>query len=927
MSLNGRMGLGFVLTARDMASAKLARVERQFASLDDRVTGGGARIQTAFRQIGTGLALFGAGAAGIMGSLSLAEAAGTFEQGLAAVGAVSRATADELALLRDAAFEAGIATQFSPDQAVAGLTSLATAGQTAAQATRTLIPVLDLAAGSLGQLGVAEAAEAVVGTLNAYGMAAEESAGVTDRLLRITQLTNFQARDFAFGLSKAAASGSVFNQSLDDVLITMGLLRNRNIDASSAATAFREATRRVGAEERAQRAIQEAGIETFDQTTGRMRSIIDIMSDFTEATRTMTDEERNRLVVTAFGARGLLAFNAVMNAAYTTSRNGTAVTLKGAEAIAALREEMAGAGGTAQSFREQLLDTFAGQKTLLQGTMQTLAVALGEPFAQVMKPVVASLTAFLNRLLRAWKDLSPGVKRAVATFVMGASAFLAVTGAVMALKGALALARIGLAALGVSFKGLVLAALPALATFAVVVAAVQGLRYAFEHNLGGIGDFAQKAWASVSLVFRGLTQLFEQGGFSGAVREELSRAEHGGVRAFLIGVWRFVHRVNQAWEAFKAGFRTTLAAGAEVFRAMSTALGALWASFRRVLGALLGGANSATSAYEGVGFSIGEVFAAVVQWVARVVGWVARATAGILDGFGAVIGPVRRMFVGLWRSLNTLFGEIAKLFGAAEGSAMGFGDVLWAVGAAVGWLAGVIATVLGTAIRLLIDIVSVVVRALRAFGEAIGEGLGAIVVFFATTLPNALKGAWQWLRGWFADVGAFFLGIGEWLGEVFGQMAEVIVEVFRPVLQFFQKLIEVIWGVIQAIVEAYRAVVDFVTDDVISRIFGRQGVHRAEAQGAVVLRSETERRAFELQQRAARGLAVESAPVAAADHAAAKGRFEDLGADLQRLATPRAGEPREERITLEVDGQRLAEVVRRADQDGAARSFAPVPAL
>jgi TP901 family phage tail tape measure protein len=103
------------------------------------------------------------------GAFALANAAGRFEQGLAAIGAVTRATSRELAMLRKAAINAGIETQFSPDEAIQGLTSLATAGQTAAQATRTLIPVLDLAAGSLGQLGVASAAEAVVGTLNAYG--------------------------------------------------------------------------------------------------------------------------------------------------------------------------------------------------------------------------------------------------------------------------------------------------------------------------------------------------------------------------------------------------------------------------------------------------------------------------------------------------------------------------------------------------------------------------------------------------------------------------------------------------------------------------------------------------------------------------------------------------------------------------------------
>ena len=202
------MGMGFVFTARDLASGSMKRLERQFVSLDERVTGGTARMTGAFRQLGVGLAALTAGAAAVTGAFALANAAGDFQQGLAAVGAVTNATVDQLHALRDAAVQAGIQTQFSPGEAVAGLQSLATAGQTAAQATRTLVPVLDLAAGSLGQLGVAGAAEAVVGTLNAYGSSADEAAGVTDKLLRITQLTNFQTRDFEAGISKAAAAGA-----------------------------------------------------------------------------------------------------------------------------------------------------------------------------------------------------------------------------------------------------------------------------------------------------------------------------------------------------------------------------------------------------------------------------------------------------------------------------------------------------------------------------------------------------------------------------------------------------------------------------------------------------------------------------------------------------------------------------------------------
>ena len=60
------LGLGFVFTARDLASAKMQRLERRFSSLDERVTGGTDRMTSAFRQLGVGLAVFTAGAAAVV---------------------------------------------------------------------------------------------------------------------------------------------------------------------------------------------------------------------------------------------------------------------------------------------------------------------------------------------------------------------------------------------------------------------------------------------------------------------------------------------------------------------------------------------------------------------------------------------------------------------------------------------------------------------------------------------------------------------------------------------------------------------------------------------------------------------------------------------------------------------------------------------
>src|SRR5512136_506149 len=119
------LGLGFVFTARDLASAKMSALEKRFSSLDDRVTGGTDRMTGAFRQLGIGIGIFTAGAATVAGAFALADAAGKFEQSIAAVAAVSGATAKELEQLKNAAIDAGIETQFSPTEATIGLRELA----------------------------------------------------------------------------------------------------------------------------------------------------------------------------------------------------------------------------------------------------------------------------------------------------------------------------------------------------------------------------------------------------------------------------------------------------------------------------------------------------------------------------------------------------------------------------------------------------------------------------------------------------------------------------------------------------------------------------------------------------------------------------------------------------------------------------------
>jgi len=875
-----RLGLGMVFTARDLASGTMGRLERRFRSLDSRVTGGAARIDGAFRRMALGLAVFTAGAATMAGGVALAAAAGRFEQGIAAVGAVSRASATDLAALRQAAIQAGVDTQFSPDEAVAGLTALATAGQRATAATQTLQPVLDLAAGSMGQLGVDGAANAVVGTLNAYSLSAREASGVTDRLLRITQLTNFQARDFEVGLSRAAATGAQFGQSMDDVLLTLGLLRNRNIDASTSGTAVRESIRRIASVPGAQRAL--AGIvDIFDQDTGRMRSIIDIMQDFGEATADMSERERNRRLNAAFGARGQAAFTAVMTASYETMRNGVPVMLRGAAAIAAMRGELASSEGTAREFRRQLLNTFAGQATLLRGTLQTLAVVLGEPFAQVFRPIVGTVVDVLNGLLQAIQHIPAPIRRALAGIAVVAGGILTVVGGALAAEAGISLLVMGIEALGGSLLAVIVPLAAAAAAVAALAGLVAGFAVAFRENLGGLGDFVERIASQVRLFFDGLGQLFEQGGFSGAVRDDLNRAENAGVRQFLVQLFQLGFRAQRLWEGFNKGFVAALHEAEPVFKELRVAFEELGAELGEVFGGFTdGAANIPSERFVAFGARVARALASVIVWFARAFRIAAQFTRGLIQGTRRtwqVARPAMKALGETLRGLGRALGGLIAAFRGSEDSgrqmSISWEDVGRMLAFAGTQIVFVLEVLRGMAERatFVVRVVTPIVRAVLAVHRAMVSVATAIARFFFRTIPEAAVHAAGAIRNALQSIRSTVAPFASMLG------------------------IELPAGAGEGGATPRRS----------AGLLDASGGRRPDA--------------------ALLGGAIGVLPAAADARRQASdgGRLEAAIAAMTEVA--RRAAPAPIQIALQVDAETLAQVTHNANRDVAARSFSPVP--
>ncbi|MDP1826660.1 MAG: phage tail tape measure protein [Archangium sp.] len=667
MSLNN-LGLGFVFTARDLASGAIQNLERNFLSLDKRVGLGTERIQSSFQQLGVGLAVFSAGAGVVAGAFALANAAGRFEQSIAAVGAISGASAAELGQLRDAAIDAGIATQFSPTEAVLGLRELAQAGFSATESMGLLMPVLDLAGGSLGELSPQQAAGLAAQAMKAFGLSVDQASISVDRMLQAVNVFALNASELPMALGVASRGAQALHQSLSETLITLGLVKNVIPGVERASTAAAVAMERM-ADPEVQKKLRGIGVSVVD-AHGSFRGFLDVVGEMGPRLQRMTEAQRSAFLLSAFGREALGGLSAVMTQVTNGIRTNTGETVRGAAAIAYLRQQFDTAGGTAARFRDQMLNTFEGQKKLLGGSMETLAIVLGEPFAQVFKPIVTVVVDIVNALLGVLRQLPAPVKRAFAGFVVAAGAVIATVGAVIAVKAGIALLAIGLKVLGLTAAGLVSTMLPAIVAVAVLGLVIAGFVYAVRNNLGGLGDFVQRMWAKVTLGFQALVQLFEQGGFSGAAMAELGRAENSGLKRFLIGVYQVAFRVGRAWDGLVAGFTSALEEAWPVFQMLGATLEELGAAVLELFQALTGQAAGLPSdEYRGFGELVGAALAGIVKWTAAAISVTAGFFTGLVKGatvvaqvFGAIFTNLYDSFVRVRTFLTDLAASIRSAF-------------------------------------------------------------------------------------------------------------------------------------------------------------------------------------------------------------------------------------------------------------------------
>lgn len=298
------------------------------------------------------------------------KSAGDFEASMNKVAAVSGATASELARLERVARDLGASTQFSATEAADGLTFLAQAGFSAAEAAEALPGVLDLAAA--GSMDLATTADIASNILSGYRLEVGDLAAVNDVLAATFTSTNTNLQQLGDAMSFVGPVAAAAGANFEEVSAAIGLLGNAGIQGEMAGTSLRGAmTKILNPTKQAAARMDELGI-SFTDAQGKIRPLAVVLDELAP------HADDAGLFMELFGQRAGPAMAALVG--------------QGSGALRDLTLELENAGGTADRIAKQQMQGFNGAMKRLQSAFEGLQIALAD------SGLIDTLTGFVERL-------------------------------------------------------------------------------------------------------------------------------------------------------------------------------------------------------------------------------------------------------------------------------------------------------------------------------------------------------------------------------------------------------------------------------------------------------------------------------------------------------------------------------------------------
>lgn len=370
-SMNSTMGTSSTSTA------ELVKRQEQLARSAEQARKAQSNLQDAISARDANLQKRGELRGQLFDAVALGAALGTpikiaanFEQAMAKVGAVSRATDEELGKLTAAARHMGATTNWSASEAAQGMEFLSMAGFDTSQTIKAMPGMLNLA--SSGAIGLGEAADIASNVLSGFNMQADQMGKLGDVLTNTFTSSNTNLNQLGQTMSYVAPVAAATGVSLEQTAAMAGKLGDAGIQGSKAGTALRSVISRLSAPSgEAAKKLQELGIQTQD-ANGNLRDMPTILAEMDRAMRGMGSAARQEITSTVFGLEAASAATVLLGQAGSGSLQKYAQSL--------------GEQGSAARVAAKQNETAQGAMKRLASASESIAITIGS----VLLPTLAS---------------------------------------------------------------------------------------------------------------------------------------------------------------------------------------------------------------------------------------------------------------------------------------------------------------------------------------------------------------------------------------------------------------------------------------------------------------------------------------------------------------------------------------------------------
>lgn len=542
-----------------------------------------------------------------------------FDSGMSRVAAISGATDEELAKLRQTAKDLGASTAFSASEAAAGMENLASAGFEVNEFIEAMPGMLDLAASSGEDL--ASSADIAASTLRGFGMDASEAGHVADVLAQNAAATNAAVADTGEAMKYIAPLANTVGLEFEEVAASIGIMANAGIKGSQAGTTLRGALSRLAKPTDPMIAkMDELGL-SFYNADGQMKSLSEMVSMLQTNMEGLTDEQKQNALVTLFGQEALSGMMVLMEA--------------GPEQIDALTDSYRNCDGAAASMAETMMDNLGGDIEELGGSIETLAISVGEIMIPVIREIVAKLQEFMDKL----NALDPATKELIVKIGLVVAAlgpFLLILGKIISVTGS---AMQGFVKLGAALGGI---SAPVMAVVAVIGTLTAAFMTLWNTN-EGFRTAITEIWSGIVATVQGFCQ---------EIVEKINALGFD------------FQNITEVLKAIWNGFCSVLApvfTGA--FQLISDTLSVVLNTISGLLSVFIG---IFTGNWQGAWEGVKQIFVGIWEFIKNTFSNILNTLKGVADAFLGLFGTDwntvwtgnKNFFIGIWNSISSFFSGV-----------------------------------------------------------------------------------------------------------------------------------------------------------------------------------------------------------------------------------------------------------------------------